>query len=214
MRLFGMWFGLVVSLAVGWQATPAHAQHFPEAIDPACRGGRAKLYDECGSQFAHLTQGMKAAEASGKVVLIVYGAEWCIWCHVFTEYVAGTTGVFDYDAEGEEYRMREFQTEDQAIAPELAAWFEETFVVVHIEDKYSPDGWDVMIETGGAEPFNMGLPFIYTLKGGAYAAHMGSEVEVPGLEVRRDGLFLFRGFDRQKLWDELRRMEAAARSAG
>jgi hypothetical protein len=80
---------------------------FPSALDPNCRNGRARIYDECGSQTAILAAALEQARATGKTVIVNYGAEWCIWCHVFDNHLKGATGRFNYPVEGEEVTLIE-----------------------------------------------------------------------------------------------------------
>src|SRR5215467_14534017 len=61
----------------------------PAELDRACRRGRAKLYDECSDQLSLFETATTRAVAEGKVPLVSYGAEWCIWCHVFERYIHG-----------------------------------------------------------------------------------------------------------------------------
>jgi hypothetical protein len=48
---------------------------FPEDIDPQCRGGKARMFDECGDQSALFTAALERSKREGKVLLVEYGAE-------------------------------------------------------------------------------------------------------------------------------------------
>jgi len=69
---------------------------FPEQIDRNCRNGKAKIYDECSDQIDLFEAAQSKAQAEGKITLVSYGAEWCIWCHVFDAYIHGQLDKFTY----------------------------------------------------------------------------------------------------------------------
>lgn len=204
---------LLLSTATG------HAQDIstiPSEIERSCRGGRAALYDECGSQTKLLRRAIRQAETEEKILLISYGAEWCIWCHVFEQYVKGqhTKMTYRYSAPGEnktdEVTLDEKPATDPAAeAAALTQFVADHFVLLHIEDFYSTDGYDVLAQTGADATFNGGIPYVFTVDAqGHYAAHFQSNE----VETRRDGWFdWYRGYDRPGLAAELARMEAAAR---
>lgn len=184
---------------------------YPSRIDPACRRGSAQHYDECGSQMVLFKAAQEAARASGKTLIVSYGAEWCIWCHVLPAYLEGASGAFHYRIEGEDVVNREFDPDALAEAEALARFASEKMVLVHIENYYSPDGAAVLRVTGADQHFGNWIPFVFSVSGdGSYAAAL--DWDRPGLEVRSDRLFTWlRGFDRVILQDELQRMIAAAR---
>jgi len=89
---------------------------FPAAVDPQCRDGSATIYDECGDQLALFRTALARANAENKVLLVEYGAEWCIWCHVFNAYINGDKGRFRYTyasaKEPEAWATRTFEEDD------------------------------------------------------------------------------------------------------
>lgn len=90
---------LVAAQAVqsaGAGSTKPKITRFPEKLNKACRRGRAKLFDECGDQWAMFNAARKRAAAEGKALLVSFGAEWCIWCHVFDQYIHGGKTRFSY----------------------------------------------------------------------------------------------------------------------
>lgn len=182
---------------------------FPKSLDPKCREGEARLYDECGSQMRHLQDAMTAAKASGKTVLVSLGAEWCIWCHVFDAYVSGETGSFRYQFDGRDVTLAE--RAGAKVLPDAKALNEfvaGAFVLVHIEFDHAPDTADVLEATGANEHSIEGLPFIFTLTSEGKIAGVFDD---KGTEVRRDGMIdWYRGYDRKALIVELTRMRDAA----
>jgi hypothetical protein len=79
--------------------SPASAEpliKYPDTPVRSCRRGRAKLYDECSNQERLFAAALARANAEGKTLLVFYGAEWCIWCHVFDAYINGEKSRFNY----------------------------------------------------------------------------------------------------------------------
>jgi thiol-disulfide isomerase/thioredoxin len=185
---------------------------FPRTLDSSCGEGRARLYDECGSQLAIFQAALEEARTTRKTVIVNYGAEWCIWCHVFDMHVRGATGRFRYPVEGQEVTLTERSGRevlpDAALLNEFAA---ENFVLAHIEADHAPDGWSVLEATGAAAHFNDNYPFVFSVTpDGRFAAVFEHE----NVEVRRDQTRdWYRGYDRRALIAELERMRAAALSA-
>src|SRR5215467_8333969 len=187
----------------------------PAKPDGACRLGRATLYDECSDQLMVFETAMERAAAENKVLLVSYGAEWCIWCHVFAKYIQGETTRFEYTygrPDTPEVRQTStiFEREKRDVkadAAELNAYVARSFVVVHIEGQYAPNGAAVTEKTGAAPFMSNAIPFIFAVdRRGQYATHFKSEP----VEIRRDTDDWYRGYDRRKLLAELQRMHDTA----
>ena len=128
------------ALAQGDDASPLAIESFPKTLDKNCCDGLARIYDECGDQSAILNAAVAAARAQNKSVLVVFGSEWCIWCHVFDSYIHGQRGMHDYkwraeqDGELVHWPMQEMMDEDiRKDAVALNRYVAEHFVVAHIE---------------------------------------------------------------------------------
>jgi thioredoxin family protein len=203
-----------LTLGVGL-ATPVPAAEplsvFPARIDPACRGGQARLYDECGTQMDVLAAAQAQAARTGKVVLVSLGAEWCIWCHVFEAYVTGGHSRFRYQLEGENYTLFEGFAADKAGAAALRDYVARTFVIAHIEAQYSPDGTDVLDMLDAWDAYTDSIPYIFSIRDNRFAAALPDEGQRPDMVERREGVFWYRGYDRATLLAELKKLEAAAR---
>ncbi|MEO3417383.1 hypothetical protein AAFO92_22220 [Roseovarius sp. CAU 1744] len=186
----------------------------PQTPIHGCRGGKAKLYDECHAQAPIFEKALRAARGQGKTLLVSYGAEWCIWCHVFHAYVTGEHGTFIHpysdEADEERYSATIFEraeSDPAGPAAELAGFVAENFVLVHIDSRYATDGWDVLEAAGATEGYGNWLPYIFTTDGnGKFAAALNHE----RVETRRDTADWFRGYDRAALMAELTRMKEAA----
>ncbi len=181
---------------------------YPKILNRSCRNGSANIYDECGSQQTIFDDALKYANLSRRTLLVIYGAEWCIWCHVFDAYISGKAGHFEYTFEGRTANFTEYNTSliiNDANA--LHNYVKEGFVVAHIEGNYSSDGKDVLKRTGADRHFEGSLPFIFTVTSGEkFAAAFDGDLA----EVRREGVDWFRGYDRKVLLSELQEMRKAA----
>ncbi len=186
---------------------------FPKQISTSCREGIANIYDECGSQKVILENALIAAQATDTRVVILYGAEWCIWCHVFDKYVKGESNKFTYEWQYHDgdnldwtmYDKANKQAEEEAT--ELNEYFANHFVLAHIESHYSPDGVQVLADLGYEVNSILGVPVILALnESGEIVAEMKSSKELIGLEIREDSGREFRGYDRKLLLSELQRM--------
>jgi hypothetical protein len=187
----------------------------PAKLDRGCRTGRATLYDECSDQLQLFETARRRAAAENKVLLVSYGAEWCIWCHVFTSYIHGERTRFEYtfgsaDEPDARWTSTIFEREKQDVradAAALRAYVASSFVVVHIDGQWAPDGIAVLQKSGAGAMVGEGIPFIFTVDpGGRYAAHL----EPKNVEIRRDTDDWYRGYDRRRLLTELHRLYAAA----
>ncbi len=189
---------------------------FPLELDPNCRDGRAKIYDECGSQLALLEAAKAQAANEGKTVLVSYGAEWCIWCHVFDQYIQGGSDTFTYTygEAGEAQKWTDTLYErNPGIAPEqarqLKAFVAERFVLAHINYEFTHDGDAVLDQTGAAEHYPGWIPFIFALdESGRYVGQIAHE----DVEVRRDSDDWYRGYDRVKMLAILKDLDEHAQA--
>jgi len=117
--------------------------HFPNTLSKDCNDGAAKLYDECADQVTILKDALRTARAENKKVLIVYGGEWCIWCHVLDNYFHGKFRSFDYewrqdDGDIQRWSMRErIAPTDVKEARALNRYVANNFVIAHIENVYA-----------------------------------------------------------------------------
>jgi thiol-disulfide isomerase/thioredoxin len=210
-------YGLTSSPVIGAEVLPGMRQfsHFPDKIDPNCREGQAKLYDECSDQLELLSQAMQRAKKEKKTVLVVYGAEWCIWCHVFAQHINGVTKEFTYTygfPDDPERRDTSTLYEDFAEkmvndAKTLNSFVADNFVVLDIDSMYAPNGEAVLSETGAIDHFEGGIPLVFTLNPDGKFADVFDHEKA---EVRREFLSWYRGYDRNALLQELTRMKKTA----
>ena len=138
-----------------------------------------------------------------------YGAEWCIWCHVFKDHIKGNYGKFSYKLEGQQgYDLDEKPSAAEIeLAHELNAFVSKNFIIANIEAQHSFDGYDVLFETGGAKHIKDSIPFIYTVdENGIFLHDMPSTHELNALEKKRNGDDWYRGYNRDVLLQELKKL--------
>ena len=205
----------IFCVTIPYKATAAEPlTTIPQTPIHGCRGGKAKLYDECHAQAPIFDKALRTAREQGKVLLVSYGAEWCIWCHVFDAYVKGEHSRFIHPYSDEEDKERynatiheRAESDPSGPAADLAAFVAQNFVLVHIDSRYATDGWDVLDAAGATDGYGNWLPYIFTVDAeGQFAAALVSE----RVEIRRDTDDWFRGYDRDRLTAELSRMKEAA----
>lgn len=190
---------------------------FPAAIDPQCRDGKARMFDECTDQSVLFEQALSRAAADNKVLLVELGAEWCIWCHVFEAHINGEYDKFRYTYGRPEDPEARYTTSfeegpqwsDAQAAGELRDFVAENFVVVHIDLQYAPNGMDVLSDTGAVEHYKGGVPFVFTVDRQGQAAGVFNHDTV---ERRREDANWYRGYDRRGLISQLTAMRDAARA--
>lgn len=218
---------MVLAITAAAYAAPAplpddqHSGHlvsYPLQLDPQCRDGAAKLYDECTDQLELYQAAIATAISQDKILLVSYGAEWCIWCHVFDKYVRGEHSSFTHtysspqDDERFTSTLHERETYDvSAEAADLAAFVAEHFVLVHLEYKYSYGSDEALRASGAIDVYDNSLPFIYTV---SHLGQYATKLDTNSVETRRDTDDWFRGYNRRQLTEELARLEMEARLSG
>ena len=187
-------------------------QIVPAVVPPTCdrrKDHKQILFDLCRDQSALLKEAQDQARASGKLVLVSYGADWCIWCHVFEAHILGRYGSFTYDTPDGPYTMQENDTANGSAAQAAAfkAFVARNFVVVNIAQEAGRSAEAVLKATAADKQFLGGLPFNYVLdRQGRFAG----SIESAGVEVRRDTEDWYRGYDRAKLMAVLQSLAAAS----
>ena len=199
-------FAAVVSLmlvACGQADRALALVSYPVELDPNCRDGRAKIYDECSNQRDLLNAARARAAEDGKTVLVSYGAEWCIWCHVFDKYIAGEADTFTYTygepGAPEKWTDTLFErsaTDAAKDAAALKAFVADTFVLAHVNREFAEASDEVLTFTGADIHYPGWIPYIFAIDAeGQYVGQVYHE----DVEVRRDTEDWYRGYDRVKL---------------
>jgi len=152
---------------------------------------------------------LEEARSTGKTVIVSYGAEWCVWCHIFDSHINGETGRFRYPETPTWVSVERSRRDVLRDARALNQFSSENFVVAHIEGDKAPDGRAVLEATGAAAHFTGGYPFIFSVTPeGQFAAaidfeHLDPEEAAP----------FYQGYNREVLLTEVRRLRDAARNA-
>lgn len=95
----------------------------------------------------------------------------------------------------------------KADAAALSAYVARSFVVVHIEGQYAPNGAAAPEKRSAAPSMSYAIPCIFTVdRRGEYAAHFKNAPVV----IRRERDDWYRGYDRRILLVELQRMHDTA----
>lgn len=191
---------------------------YPQVISKDCGDGEARLFDECSDQTEILKKAIAAADQQNKNVLVSYGGEWCIWCHVLDRYFQGQFCTFDYqwrDSKGDisEWLMQEdISTKDIQDAIALNNFVANSFVVAHIDNSYA-NGAEAIAMTGLDPDAVFYYPYIIVLDHqGKYAGTMNAASTIEGLEVRESGGQEFRGYRRDLLLAQLKALKHKANS--
>ena len=197
----------------------AHAYAgFPLEIDSKCRDGKAQIFDECGDQLALFKTALARANLEHKVLLVEFGAEWCIWCHVFDAHINGehhrftyTYGTPDEPESRQTTTFKEGKGADARAANVLREFVAANFVIVHIDAAYAPNSDHVLEASGASERYDETLPFIFSVdQRGKFAQKFMSDA----VEKRRDTESdWYRGYDRAGLLAQLTSMRDAARAS-
>ena len=197
----------------------AHAYAgFPLEIDSKCRDGKAQIFDECGDQLALFKTALARANLEHKVLLVEFGAEWCIWCHVFDAHINGehhrftyTYGTPDEPESRQTTTFKEGKGAAARAANALREFVAANFVIVHIDAAYAPNSDHVLEASGASERYDETLPFIFSVdQRGKFAQKFMSDA----VEKRRDTESdWYRGYDRAGLLAQLTSMRDAARAS-
>ena len=151
------------------------------------------VYATCLQQEDVFRSARAHAKARDKLLLVDYGADWCIWCRVIDLYFEGRIGV-QYETPTEEHAEQ---------ARQLALFLRDTFVLVHINSDKEAEARQVLGSIGAENLVGKPIPAFIVLDpaSGATERALLEEAELPV-----DGSF--HGYDRAKLLLELRRATA------
>lgn len=181
---------------------------FPKQLSNECRDGLAQIYDECSDQVDILEQARITANNQNKRVLLVYGAEWCIWDHVFNKYIQGGIAGFNYQWRANEgdfvqWKMKEKVTKsDYKDAEALNHFVSNNFVVVNIESNYA-NGKDVLEKVGYLDDIYY-IPTIMVLnENGRFIEKLPPTSSIDGLQIRESNGEEYRGYNRKILLNKL-----------
>ncbi len=192
-------------------------ESFPKYLPNDCRGSKARLYNECGSQAEILVSAINAARKSEKTTLLLYGAEWCVWCFILNDTLNGQfhSSYFEYERDDSTGKWGVQEKTDVTVserAQSLNAYVAQHFVIAHIEAEHAPDG-AATVDAIGFDSDNIEFyPFMATLNNnGEYTDHLfGYQVMSQNSNRKDRNGRLLKQFDRAELLRRLKLMRAAA----
>ncbi len=208
---------IVLCCAALANETPYPVESYPKTLSSACREGDARVYDECGLQIDIVKAAQSLALETGKTTLVVYGAEWCVWCHIFDDFAKGhyAPEYFKWarDEDTDKWLMQPFENVGvKEQAAKLNQFVSENFVIAHIEGDHSPDGPATISALGFDENDVKFYPFIFSLNSqGKYVDHMLAYKAMTHDDTRKneEGKPL-NEFDRSVLLTQLKTLKALA----
>lgn len=172
-----------------------------------CRGQESLLFDECSSQRELFEDAKELAADQGKQLIVVYGAEICVWCHVFAAFVQGGSGRFEYQIRARQEVFVEQAPASQTPPEALERYIARNIVLFYMEGRHAGDGYAVLEEIGAEPHFDGILPFVFSLNDeDNYSTSMSTLVDREALYVRRSEPDKYYGFNREILLSELRRI--------
>lgn len=197
--------------------TPGSVVVVPTSVPPSCKQEieqRQVLFDLCRDQLSLLHEAQQKAKETGKLVLVSFGADWCIWCHVFEAHILGKFGRYSYFTNDGPWIMDEKLkgqnlTQAKVQSSALSAYVAEQFVIVNIGQQSADGGGAVLKDTQADAHFSGALPFIFALD---ETGKFSDAIKSSEVEIRRDGRNAYRGYDRIKLLTALQSLSAKSRS--
>lgn len=177
---------------------------FPIKVPKSCKREKLFLYNSCIDQIGILNDAKAAAKAEGKAVLVVYGADWCIWCHVFDAYIHGQRGTFWHPFDGDIWEMSEVPSATMnEEADALAKFVADNFVIAHLWASWQPKSQAILVATKAVEHDSNAVPLIYSLN---EEGHFFAKFDGKSAESRRDTDDPFRGYNRKIMLENLRKL--------
>ncbi|MFB6348347.1 hypothetical protein ACFBZI_02635 [Moraxella sp. ZJ142] len=215
----GLLFGLAITACSFAKTTALETkpiEHYPKTPNANCRDGLAKLHDECGDQVVIIKNAIHAAKQQNKNVLLIYGGEWCIWCHVLDRHFNGEVQTHDYvwrdgDDGLSEWVMHENIAQDDIDnAIKLNHYVADNFVIAHIDGDYT-NGLQALSYVGFHNEVFAYPTVIILNKQGKYAGHLPPTGLIDGLQIRTMNGQEYRGYDRVKLLQVLQELHQTAK---
>lgn len=160
--------------------------------------GYRDAFATCLPQQEIFQEARAHAARSGKLLLVDYGANWCVWCLVVDRYLEGEAGVGE---EGDD------ETNTRLAQP-LGEFVADTFVMVHLNADKKAEVNPLLTELGAGRFIGQAVPAFIVLdpKSGAFE-------EARLVEAEKPQSVGYIGYDRAVILKELLRA-ASAVSAG
>lgn len=158
--------------------------------------GPRDIYASCQAQRELFQKARAHAADSRKLLLIGYGADWCVWCKVSDRYLDGA--VSKQEEGSAEGNLR--------LAGQLAEYVAETFVLLHIDSDKKAETTPLMQEIGAGRWVRPAVPVFVVLDPGS-----GAVEEARLVEAEKPASTGYVGYDRVLVLKELLRAASAVR---
>jgi len=191
-------------------------EFYPKTLDANCNEGKARLYDECGLQQPIFDSALEKANTDKKTLLIIYGAEWCVWCHTLNSVIkygyAPALYQWQKNTASQQWELTEQNnTLGKHHARALNEYVSENFVLAHIEGDIAEDGGAVIDRLGYDSRQITFLPYIISVTpSGRYAAHLPAYLAMKKSEFKTKSGAEFQEFDAQILLTALQELRNVA----
>ena len=156
------------------------------------------IYASCRAQDELFRKARAHAVESRKLLLIGYGADWCIWCKVSDRYLDGAISKHEKGSVESNARL----------ARNLAEYVAETFVVLHVDSDKKTATTALMQETGAGRWGGPAVPAFVVLDPGS-----GAVEEARLVEAEKPESAGYVGYDRVLVLKELLRAASAVRQS-
>lgn len=158
--------------------------------------GIRDVYASCREQREIFRRARAHAVESRKLLLVGYGANWCVWCKVSDRYLDGA--VSKQEEGSAESNLR--------LAGNLAAFVAETFVVLHIDSDKKAETTPIMEEIGAGQWVRPAVPVFVVLD-----PRSGAVEEARLVEAEKPASAGYVGYDRVLVLKELLRAASMVR---
>ncbi|MEM7188399.1 MAG: hypothetical protein AAF439_02195 [Pseudomonadota bacterium] len=183
---------------------------YPKTIAPEC-GGIHNVYDSCRDQFEVLAEAKAEAALTGKSILVVPGNDVWMESIVLLAYLTGDhdTSMGEYSLDGLEAAIAAGRPEELVKAETLAAYVRENFVLFALTGgEHRRTRWFELSRQIGVIDEH-GSASVIVLKDGVRFARLPWESEMPELYVKQPAPAFRKGYDRELLLQELKRLRDA-----
>ncbi len=160
--------------------------------------GVRDIYASCLRQRDLFRKARAHAVDSQKLLLIGYGADWCIWCKVSDRYLEGAVSKQEEGSADSNLRR----------ARNLAEFVAETFVVVHVDSDKKAETAPLMRDIGAGQWVGPAIPVYVVLD-----PRSGAVEEARLVEAEKPASAGYVGYDRVEMLRELLRAASMVRQS-
>jgi hypothetical protein len=160
--------------------------------------GVRDVYASCLGQRDLFEKARAHAVESRKLLLIGYGANWCVWCKVSDRYLEGAVSKQEQGSADSNLRQ----------AKNLAEFVAQTFVVLHVDSDKKAETNPLMQEIGAGQWAGPAVPVFVVLD-----PRSGAVEEARLVETEKPASAGYVGYDRVEMLRELLRAASMVRQS-